>query len=307
MKTKDEQQHFVDTESNTKQTNMGILAKLSTILTLIKFSHTIFSLPFAVMSAFLAADGMPGIRQLLLILGALIAARTCAMSFNRLVDVKYDIHNPRTDYRVRLQDSIGRRNLWIFTVICALLFIAFAGGLNRLSLLLSPLALLIIFGYSYTKRFTNLSHFALGLALAFSPIGAWIGVKGEISLAPFILAFAVVLWTAGFDIIYACQDIQHDKESGLYSIPKKLGIHNSLRFSSALHFLMIITLLVFMYFTDLDIIYFGGVCFVGVMLIYEHSLIKPHDLSNISLAFFTVNGLISIGLMIITIVDIIVF
>lgn len=307
MKTKDEQPHFADTKNNMDQPKQGILSKLSTILTLIKFTHTIFSLPFAVMSAFLAADGMPGIRQLLLILGALIAARTCAMSFNRLVDAKYDIDNPRTDYRVRLQDSIGRPNLWIFTVVCALLFIAFAAGLNRLSLLLSPLALLIIFGYSYTKRFTNLSHFALGLALAFSPIGAWIGVKGEISLPPFVLAFAVILWTAGFDIIYACQDLQHDIKANLYSIPKKIGIENSLRFSSLLHFLMVITLFVFMYFTGLDIIYFGGVCFVGVMLFYEHSLIKPHDLSNINIAFFTVNGLISIGLMIVTIVDIFIF
>lgn len=259
------------------------------------------------MSAFIAADGMPSIRQIVLILGALIMARSCAMTFNRLVDAKYDILNPRTDYRVRLQSFIGRPNLWIFTVICALLFVAFAGGLNRLSLLLSPVALLIIFGYSYTKRFTNLSHFALGLALAFSPIGAWIGVKGEITLAPFILAFAVILWTAGFDIIYSCQDLQHDIKTGLYSIPKKMGIKNSLMLSSILHFLMVIILILFMYFTNLDIIYFAGVCFVGVMLFYEHSLIKPHDLSNINIAFFTVNGSISIILMVVTIVDIFIF
>jgi 4-hydroxybenzoate polyprenyltransferase len=226
------------------------------------------------------------------------------MSFNRLVDAKYDISNPRTDYRIGLQNLIGRSNLWIFTVFCAILFIVFAAGLNLLSLLLSPVALLIIFGYSYTKRFSNLSHFALGLALAFSPIGAWIGVKGEIEFAPFILAFAVLLWTAGFDVIYSCQDLQHDIKAGLYSIPRKMGLKNSLRLSSILHFLMVIILIIFMYFTNLGIIYFGGVCFVCVMLFYEHSLIKPHDLSKVNMAFFTVNGLISMLLMIVTLVDV---
>ncbi|MHC4453909.1 MAG: UbiA family prenyltransferase [Planctomycetota bacterium] len=141
------------------------------------------------MSAFIAANGLPGLRQILLIIGALIMARSCAMSFNRLVDAKYDISNPRTDYRIGLQNLIGRSNLWIFTVFCAILFIVFAAGLNLLSLLLSPVALLIIFGYSYTKRFSNLSHFALGLALAFSPIGAWIGVKGEIEFKSRIIFY----------------------------------------------------------------------------------------------------------------------
>ena len=291
-------------EKNINKSNQNILQKLYTILRLIKFSHTIFSLPFAVMSAFIAANGSPSLSQILLIIGALIVARSCAMSFNRLVDAKYDISNPRTDYRISLQNLIGRPNLWIFTVFCAILFIIFAAGLNLLSLLLSPVALLIIFGYSYTKRFSNLSHFALGLALAFSPIGAWIGVKGEIALAPFILAFAVLLWTAGFDVIYSCQDLQHDIKAGLYSIPKKMGLKNSLRLSSILHFLMVIVLIIFMYFTNLGIIYFGGVCFVCVMLFYEHSLIKPHDLSKVNMAFFTVNGLISILLMIVTLVDV---
>ncbi len=291
-------------EKNIDKSNQSILQKLYSILRLIKFSHTIFSLPFAVMSAFIAANGSPSLRQILLIIGALIMARSCAMSFNRLVDAKYDILNPRTDYRISLQNLIGRPNLWIFTVFCAILFIVFAAGLNLLSLLLSPVALLIIFGYSYTKRFSNLSHFALGLALAFSPIGAWIGVKGEIALAPFILALAVLLWTAGFDVIYSCQDLQHDIKAGLYSIPRKIGLKNSLRLSSILHFLMVIILIIFMYFTNLGIIYFGGVCFVCVMLFYEHSLIKPHDLSKVNMAFFTVNGLISILLMIVTLVDV---
>lgn len=293
-----------DNEKNINKSGQDILLKLYSILRLIKFSHTIFSLPFAVMSAFIAADGLPSLRQTLLIIGALIMARSCAMSFNRLIDAKYDILNPRTEYRIDLQNLIGRPNLWIFTVLCAILFVFLAAGLNLLSLLLSPIALLIIFGYSYTKRFSNLSHFALGLALTFSPIGAWIGVKGELALDPFILAFAVLLWTAGFDIIYSCQDVQHDIKTGLYSLPKKMGLKNSLRLSSILHILMIIVLVIFMYFTNLGIIYFGGVCFTCIMLFYEHSLIKPHDLSKINMAFFTVNGMISIVLMIVTLVDV---
>lgn len=292
---------------NLIQSEQNMLIRFFSILKLIKFSHTIFSLPFAVMSAFIAADGVPGIRQLLLILGALVMARSCAMSFNRLVDARYDIHNPRTSYRIQLQGLIGKTNLWFFTISCSLLFIIFAGMLNRLCLFISPLALLIIFGYSYTKRFTNLSHLVLGLSLALSPIGAWIGITGEIAIAPFILALAVLLWTAGFDIIYACQDLQHDIKTGLHSIPSKMGIKNSLILSSVLHFLMVIVLFLFMYFTKLNNIYFGGVCFVSIMLIYEHSLIKPHDLSKISLAFFTVNGIISMILMVVTLVDIFIF
>ena len=292
---------------NTIQSEQNIHTRFFSILKLIKFSHTIFSLPFAVMSAFIAADGLPSTRQLLLIIGALVMARSCAMTFNRLVDARYDIHNPRTSYRIQLQGLIGKTNLWFFTISCSLLFIVFAGMLNRLCLFISPLALLIIFGYSYTKRFTNLSHLVLGLSLALSPIGAWIGITGEVAIAPFILALAVLLWTAGFDIIYACQDLQHDIKTGLHSIPSKMGIKNSLILSSVLHFFMVIVLFIFMYFAKLNFVYFGGVCFVGIMLIYEHSLIKPHDLSKISLAFFTVNGIISMILMAVTLVDIFIF
>jgi len=283
------------------------LLRFYTIFKLIKFSHTVFSFPFAVMSAFIAAGGMPQIRQLLLIIGALVMARSCAMSFNRLVDAKYDIHNPRTAYRIQLQNHIGRTNLWFFTISCTILFVVCAGMLNRLSLIISPIALVVIFGYSYTKRFTNFSHLVLGLSLSLSPIGAWIGVTGKIAAAPFILAFAVLLWTAGFDIIYACQDLQHDIKTKLYSIPKMMGVKNSLILSSVLHFLVVITLFLFMYFTNLNYVYFGGVVFVGIMLIYEHSLVKPHDLSKINLAFFTVNGIISMILMVVTLVDIFIF
>ncbi len=299
-------QNIINKENIIKPEQKKIL-RFYTIFTLIKFSHTIFSFPFAVMSAFVAAGGMPGIRKLLLIIGALVMARSCAMSFNRLVDAKYDIHNPRTAYRIQLQDRIGKTNLWFFTISCTILFVVCAGMLNRLCLIISPLALMVIFGYSYTKRFTNFSHLVLGLSLSLSPIGAWIGVTGGIAVAPFILAFAVLLWTAGFDIIYACQDLQHDIKTKLHSIPKMMGIKNSLILSSVLHILVVITLFLFMYFTRLNYIYFGGVVFVGIMLIYEHSLVKPDDLSKINLAFFTVNGIISMILMLVTLVDIFIF
>jgi len=284
---------------NKSKPPQSILLKLSTILRLIKFSHTIFSLPFAVMSAFIAAGRLPEAKKLLLIFRALIMARSCAMSFNRLVDAKYDALNPRTSYRIQLQNNIGRSNLWFFTIICTILFIAFAGMLNQLSLAVSPIALLVIFGYSYAKRFTSLSHFVLGLS--------WIAITGGITITPFILALAVLLWTTGFDIIYACQDLEADKKTELYSIPKKMGITNSLRLSSMLHILMVIVLFFFMYFAKLGFVYLGGVIFVSILLIYEHSLIKPNDLSKINLAFFTVNGLISMLLMVVTLVDIFIF
>jgi len=282
-----------------------LFKKIFSILDLIKFPHTIFSLPFSIISAFLAANGtMPGAKQLLLILGALVMARSAAMSFNRLVDTSYDIHNPRTAYRVALQEKIGRKNVWVFSIFCIILFITCAWLLNRLAFYMSPLAIIIIFGYSYTKRFTHLSHFFLGLALALSPIGAWIGIQGTLSITPFLLAFAVILWTAGFDIIYACQDLEHDRKLGLHSIPKKLGIKGALILSTILHLLMVLVLLTLPRYTDLGIIYLTGVFITTALLFYEHSLVAPGDLSRINMAFFTVNGIISMGLMGITLIDI---
>ncbi|MBM4053549.1 MAG: 4-hydroxybenzoate octaprenyltransferase [Planctomycetes bacterium] len=278
--------------------------KISSLLELIKFSHTIFSVPFAIMSAFIAADGMPTFRQLILIAGALAMARSAAMSFNRIVDVEFDIHNPRTAYRVELQKKIGKKNVWIFTLVCMGLFVTFAGLLNRLALYMSPVAILIVFGYSFTKRFTDLSHFVLGLALALSPIGAWIGIQGRFGITPFLLAFAVVLWTAGFDIIYACQDIEHDKKLGLHSLPKRIGLLRALILSGILHFFMVVALFVVPRYSDMGIIYSIGVCVTAALLFYEHLLVKPKDLSKINTAFFTVNGTISMGLMGVTLIDI---
>src|SRR3972149_1368683 len=244
-----------------------VLQQVTILLNLIKFSHTIFSFPFAVMSAFLAAGGMPGAKQLLLIIAALVTARSAAMSFNRLVDTHYAVNSPRTTYRVTLQKKIGRTNMWMFTILCAALFILCAWLLNRLAFYMSPLAILIIFGYSYTKRFTHLSHFILGLALALSPIGAWVGIQGTLAIPPFLLAFDVVLWTAGFDIIYACQDVEHDVRSGLHSIPKRLGIKGALILSGILHLFMVGILLLLPRYTSLSIIYSIGVYLVCRLLL----------------------------------------
>ena len=194
--------------------------------------------------------------------------------------------------------------MWMFTILCAALFFLCAWSLNRLALYMSPLAILIIFGYSYTKRFTHLSHFVLGLALALSPIGAWVGIQGTLAIPPFLLACAVVLWTAGFDIIYACQDVEHDVRSGLHSIPRRLGIKGALILSGVLHLFMVGILLILPRYAGLGIIYSLGVYIVAALLLYEHSLVKPKDLSKVNTAFFTMNGIISMGLMGITLLDI---
>ena len=284
--------------------NSNIIKKIATILELIKFSHTIFSVPFVIMSAFIAANGLPPIRQILIIIFAVIMARSCAMAFNRLVDVKYDELNARTRYRASYQKFIGKKFLWIFAIVCAMLFIYASWMLNTLSLMMAPIALLVLLGYSFTKRFTNASHFVLGAALGLAPIGAWVGITGELALSPFILGLAVLFWTAGFDVIYACQDFDHDKAMDLFSIPKRFGIETALKISWGLHLLTVVLLFLLIPHTELSFIYATGVCGVAGLLFYEHTLVKPDDLSKINIAFFNVNGMISIGLMVVTIVDI---
>lgn len=278
--------------------------KVLGLLELVKFPHTVFSLPFAMMSTFLAADGVPGIKALLLILAALVMARNCAMGFNRLADAQYDSTNPRTKQWYILQHRVGRLTFLTFTLVSALFFVGSSWALNQLTFLLSPVALVVIIGYSYTKRFTSLSHFFLGTALALAPLGAWVAVRGSFDVTPCLLALSVLLWTAGFDIIYACQDVEHDKRMGLYSLPKNLGTKNALRLSSFLHLLMVGVLLLLASYAGLGRIYLAGVFVTAVLLFYEHSLVKPEDLSRINVAFFTVNGFISLALMATTLLDI---
>lgn len=283
---------------------LGFYEKILTLLDLIKFPHTIFSVPFAVMSAFLAADGMPTLKQLVLILAALVMARSCAMGFNRLADFQYDATNPRTRKWTVMQMELGRSTLWAFTLSCALLFVVFAAALNTLTLYLSPVALAVVMLYSYTKRLSSASHFILGLALALAPLGAWVAIRASFDVAPCLLAAAVLLWTAGFDVIYSCQDVEHDTRVGLHSIPKMLGIRNALRVSLTLHVLMVVILLLLTRYADLSNVYLLGVFITAALLFYEHTLVRPDDLSRVNVAFFTVNGLISMALMAFTLIDI---
>ena len=255
-----------------------IIGKVATILESIKFSHTVFALPFAIMSAFLAAGGLPTAWQVFWILMCMVGARSAAMSFNRIADARYDALNPRTAERPIPTGKLTILETAVFMVLMAALFVFSAYMLNRLAFVLSPVALAIVFGYSYTKRFTDYSHFVLGLA--------------------------VLLWTAGFDIIYACQDIEFDQQVGLYSLPKRLGTGGALALSAMLHAAMVTVLALLFPLAHLGTAYLVGVVLVGALLVYEHSIVKPHDLSRVNMAFFNINGAVSLLLMALTIADI---
>ncbi len=281
-----------------------MLRQLRIILDMIKFEHTVFALPFALMSAFLAAGGVPSGRALFWILVAMVGARSSAMSFNRLVDQEFDRRNPRTASRALPAGLLTRGQVWVFCLASAALFILAAGMLNRLALILSPVALAIVWGYSYTKRFTSLSHLALGLGLGVAPVGAWIAIRGRIELVPLLLCAAVTLWTAGFDIIYACQDTEFDRKEGLHSLPARLGERNALLISILLHVGVAIILFLLPTLVPLGPLYHAGAVAAVLLLAYEHTLVRPGDLSRVNAAFFTTNGFVSIGLMVFTIADV---
>lgn len=279
------------------------LDKLKVILQDIKFQHSIFALPFALMSAFLAAQGLPPLNKLLWILVAMVAARSSAMAFNRMADFRYDRLNPRT--RAWALPS-GRVTLWQYGCFLALtlsIFLFACYSLNSLAFYLAPLAIAIIFFYSFTKRFTSLSHLFLGLALGIAPVGAWIGIREDISVEALLLSGAVLLWVAGFDVLYACQDVIFDRQQRLYSWPAKYGIVGALAFARWLHIGMILVLLLLVTVSPLKYLYLTGVLLVAIMLIYEHSLVKPNDLSRLNTAFFTMNGAVSLALMVFTIME----
>jgi 4-hydroxybenzoate polyprenyltransferase len=275
---------------------------------MVKIEHTIFALPFALLGAVLAARAWPRpaqIRpvQIAWILLAMVGARSAAMAFNRLVDLPFDARNPRTANRALPKKQLTRGFVIAFIAVSAAVLVFAAFKLNRLALELSPLALGIIFLYSYTKRFTWLTHFFLGISLAGAPIGAWIALRGDIQLSPVILGLAVVLWVAGFDIIYACQDVEFDKGESLYSIPKRFGVGVALWLSAALHLVML-GIVGFLFWRErLGVISFAGLAVVGILLAYEHSLVRPTDMSRANTAFFTINGWISVLLFATTMID----
>lgn len=259
-------------------------------LTLIRFSHTVFALPFALGALIVAANGMPSPRVLILVLICMVCARTSAMLFNRWVDWSLDQRNPRTAARHLL---LPKPAVLISLVASSVGFVIAAGAINRLTLLLSPVALAIIFLYSLTKRFTSATHFFLGAALAISPIGAWIAETETIALAPFVLALGIVCWVAGFDLIYATQDFDFDKEEGLRSLVVRLGIRRSLQLAQLLHLFLLIALILFGIVARLGAIYFGAMALVAAALFFEHRSARSLDVAGINRAFFQSNAFVS--------------
>ncbi len=272
----------------------GLLSKVRTTLEMIKFEHSVFALPFALTGALLAVRGWPAWRALLWIVVAMVAARSAAMTFNRIVDVEFDALNPRTRRRALVTGHLSLRFAAGFTAISCVVFVLAAYELNALALRLSPVALAILLGYSYTKRFTWFSHLAVGVCLGVSPIAAWIALRGDVKPGILLLGAAVTLWVAGFDLIYACQDVNADQEEGLASFPSRFGIPAALRGSAALHVLMVALLVVVARMEHLGWLAGAGVALVAALLIYEHRLVKPSDLSRVNAAFFTLNGYISV-------------
>ncbi len=272
-----------------------MLRSLKTTLEMIKIEHTLFALPFAFLGAVLAANGLPTGRQILWIVVAMVGARSAAMAFNRLVDRRFDAANPRTATRAIPAGLLGVQFVVAFTVVSAAVFFLAAAMLNRMTLLLSPIALASVLFYSYTKRFTSLSHLALGWALSIAPTGAWIAVRGAIdSPVPLLLSLAVMLWTAGFDIIYACQDRDFDAETGLNSIPQKFGIARALWISRGFHAAMFAALVCVYFLTGLHWIGLLGIAATAGLLIYQHRLVRADDLSRLNMAFFNTNAYVSV-------------
>jgi 4-hydroxybenzoate polyprenyltransferase len=284
-----------------------LLRRVKTTLGMVKIEHTVFALPFAFLGAFLAARGFPRPGQIGWILLAMVGARSAAMAFNRLADLPFDARNPRTAGRALPRGEVTRGFVILFTVVSSSALVFAAAMLNPLAFKLSPLALAIIFFYSFTKRFTWLSHLFLGSALACAPVGAWIAVRGDMAAAPFICGLAVALWIAGTDIIYACQDVDFDRAVALHSIPKRFGVATALWISGLLHLVMVMLLVWLFRREGLGVISFAGLAAVTALLAYEHSLVKPSDLSRVNTAFFTVNGWISILLFLTTSIDLVLF
>jgi 4-hydroxybenzoate polyprenyltransferase len=263
-------------------------------LGMIKFQHTIFGLPFALLGAVLAAGGWPTGLQVFWILAACVFARSAAMSFNRLHDEPFDRENPRTKTWALPAGLLSRRFVWAFCLACIVGFVFSAAMLNRLALLLSPIALAILLGYSLTKRFTSGAHFFLGLALGIAPIGAWVAVRGELDWPPVLLGFAVLLWSAGFDMIYSLQDIEVDRGLGLNSLPVRLGPRRALAVSALSHAMAIAAFGLLVPFTALGSFYLIALALCAWLLVYEQRLVAPGDLSRLPMAFFAMNGWVSV-------------
>ena len=272
-------------------------SRIRTVLEMIKFEHSVFALPFALTGALLAAratmHGWPTPQQILWIVVAMVAARSAAMTINRIADLRFDQENPRTKMRALATGALSVSFAWSFTIAAVALFFVAAWRLNLLALKLAPLAMVILFFYSYTKRFTNWSHLFLGFALGISPAAAWIAITGSLDWRMLILCAAVTLWVGGFDVLYACQDVDFDKQAGLFSVPKRFGIANALVIARVMHAGVVVLLSWLAASFGLPWPAWAGIVVVATLLAYEHSLVKANDLSKLNAAFFTVNGYIS--------------
>jgi 4-hydroxybenzoate polyprenyltransferase len=272
---------------------------IRTTLEMIKIEHTLFALPFAFLGAVLAANGIPAFSRILWITLAMAGARSTAMAFNRIADKAYDARNPRTKMRAIPAGALSVGFILVFTIVSASIFLLAAAMLNRLTFMLSPIALASIILYSYTKRWTVLSHLVLGWCLAIAPTAAWIAVRGAIdSPAPLLLSLVVMFWTAGFDVLYACQDYDFDRREGLYSIPARFGIARALWISRALHAGAFAAVVALYFVTKLGPPAIVGVIATGALLVYQHTLVRADDLSKLNAAFFTTNAFVSIILLI---------
>ena len=290
----------MDPKDRQGEPKIGPDGPLARFFRLIRFSHTVFALPFALGALVVAANGQPALRTLLLVVTCMVFARTAAMLFNRLVDWSLDQRNPRTASRHLLVPKWGAI---ILLTLSSAGFILAAAAINRLTFMLAPIALAVVFFYSLTKRFTSATHFFLGLALGVAPVGAWIAQTGQIDLAPLMLGAGVICWVAGFDLIYATQDYDFDRREGIRSLVVKLGIARSLRLAQFLHLAMFVALIVFGIIAQLGLIYYGGMPLVAAALFYEHRTASKLDLGGINRAFFQSNAFVSAVFLVAVCVD----
>lgn len=282
----------------------GLLSKLKIFLEMIKFSHTIFALPFALTGALLAARGIPSPGQLFWIVMAMVGARTAAMAMNRLIDADIDGRNPRTASRAIPAGLLSRGVVALYIVISLALLLYAAYRLNPLCVKLSPIAIFFLLLYSYCKRFTSLAHIVLGICLAAAPMGAWVAIRGELSLPPVLLGAAVLFWVAGFDILYALQDLEFDRQAGLHSIPVKLGVRGSLLLARLFSLVMILLLIGAAITLQLAVPFYCGIAASAALITYEHWLVRDGDLAKLDLAFFTMNGYVSVIILSATVLDV---
>jgi len=273
---------------------MAFFRNVGVTLEMIKWEHSIFALPFALTGAMLAARGVPHAAQVFWIIVCMVSVRSAAMAFNRWADARIDATNPRTASRAIPAGQLSRGFVGGFTLVMIAVFLIAASQLNRLTLMMTPVVLVVVLAYSYTKRFTRWSHLVLGLALGIAPAAAWIAVRGSLDPRIIILTVAVMFWVAGFDLLYSCQDVEHDRAEGLFSVPSTLGVHAAFWIARLMHLAMLALLVWLAHAFALGALGLAGIAAVAVLLLYEHMIVSPGDLRRLNAAFFTMNGVISV-------------